>query len=304
MTSESLEFLNMLFARTQAGSIALTALPVGQGNALTCHVSYPGLFQNDRLLQQALSRLHAINIQGKASAVVGIATRRTGLTRYQRGSKADLVMLPALFADIDQPPAETVTFLTRFNPPPSITVASGFGTHAYWLLAEPTSALDQSDKLLAGLSQALGGDRMTIAQSMRLPGTFNLKPGRGGQPCRLLECHPQRLYAVQDFAMYLPVSRDVRREAHLSCQVDSLYLDELAEVIAEALITDYGGLPKQSGWIASLCPAGHCRDHPGKHFYFHPQLRLGHCFGRHGRMLLKDLKQLVDCTVRHEQVLH
>src|SRR2546423_499591 len=112
MNSESLEFLQTVFARTTVGALALTALPVEQGSVLTCHVP----LSLNSLLTEAVTRLQAINAVGTVSAFVGLATRRLGLTRYQRGSKADLLALPALFADIDRPPAETCSFLARFKP--------------------------------------------------------------------------------------------------------------------------------------------------------------------------------------------
>ena len=36
-------------------------------------------------------------------------------------------------------------------------------------------------------------------------------------------------------------------------------------------------------------PLDHERDAPGSHFFFNPSLGLGHCFGKHGRLLLTDL---------------
>src|SRR5256885_2049618 len=119
MTSESMEFIQTVFARSTVGAVALTALPVGQGSTLTCHIPHalPGL------LTEALARLERINAAGTVSAFVGMATRRLGLTRYQRGGRADLLELPVLFADIDRPPTETYPFLSRFKPPPSLVVA-------------------------------------------------------------------------------------------------------------------------------------------------------------------------------------
>src|SRR5205085_1091143 len=137
------------------------------------------------ILAEAVSRLQMRNEAGAVSAVVGMATRQPGLSRFERGGKSDLVELPALYADIDRPPADVFPLLTRFRPSASLVVASGYGTHVYWLLAEPTTEFPQCDRILAGLAQALGGDRLTVAQSMRLPGTQNPKVGRG--PCYILQ---------------------------------------------------------------------------------------------------------------------
>src|SRR5205814_609667 len=120
------------------------------------------------------------------------------------------------------------------QPPPSLAVASGFGTHLHWLLAEPTTDFEQSDRILAGLATALGGDRLTVAQSVRLAGTQNPKPGRG--PCHILYSEPQRLYTLHDFARYLPLRRQPQPRPRLASGQD---LDDLAEAISETLITDY-----------------------------------------------------------------
>ncbi len=286
MNPDSLAFLQTLFARVSVGAIALTALPVGQGKTLTCHVPCT----EKGLLAKALDRLQAINTAGMVSALVGVATRRVGLSRYHRGRRADLLELPAFCADLDRPPADTYPLLARFTPPPSLMVASGFGTHVYWLLQTPVSPDEQCDQLLQGLAAALGGDRVTTAQSMRLPGTVNVKRGRDNAPCHLLESHLERLYGLSDFAGYLPRERPVH-SSHLAA---GTYLRDLAGAIADMLMADYGGHPKNDGWIGALCPAGHVSDYPGKHFYFNPDLRMGHCFGRHGRLLLKDLSFLMN----------
>lgn len=294
MSSDSVEFITTLFARASVGAMALTALPADGRGAITCHVP----LTHTTLLAEAVSRLHGRNERGAVNAFLGIATRRTGLTRYQRGGKADLLELPALFADIDRPPAEVYPLLARFRPPPSLVVASGFGTHVYWLLAEPTTNFHQCDAILSGLARALGGDRLTVAQSMRLPGTRNFKPGRG--PCYILESQPQRCYSLGDFAPYLPPQREV----HLTTLASGTHLDDLAAAISGILVSDYEGHLKANGWIAARCPAGHASDHPGKHFFFNEALHLGHCFGRHGRFLLKELTCLLGQNRRFLTALH
>ncbi len=294
MTSESLEFIDTLFARTSVGAMALTALPIYRPGAITCHVP----LMRSTLLHEAVARLQERNREGGASAFVGIATRRPGLSRYQRGGKADLVELPALFADIDRPPAAVYPLLARCRPHPSLTVASGLGTHLYWLLDEPTTEFHQCDEILTGLAQTLGGDRLTVAQSMRLPGTQNLKPGRG--PCHILASESERLYSLADFAMYVPSPRRVQPIPFPSRS----HLDDLASAIAGILLADYEGYLKANGWIAARCPAGHARDLPGKHFFYNEALHLGHCFGRHGRLLLKDLALLLEQNRRYHTTIH
>jgi hypothetical protein len=293
MTCESLEFIQTLFQRASVGAIALTAMPISPGKNPTCHVPL-GL---NTLLTQALNRLSVINQAGIFGGFVGMATRRLGLAPFQRGGKADLLDLPALFADVDRPPHELYPMLTHVKPTPSLIIASGFGTHLYWLLAEPTADWQDSDRTLTGLAHALGGDRLTVAQSMRLPGTRNLKPGRG--PCFILQSEPQRLYTLNDFTAYLPP----RRKQRPICPSSGVYLDDLAEAISDVLIDDYGGYLKANGWLAARCPAGHAVDYPGKHFFFNEALHIGQCFGKHGLFLLKDLKLVLGRNLRYEGVV-
>jgi hypothetical protein len=67
----------------------------------------------------------------------------------------------------------------------------------------------------------------------------------------------------------------------------------LVKGIAGCLLSEFHGHVKANGYIAALCPCGHCRDYPGSHFNFDPTRAIGTCFGRHGRLLLKDLCELL-----------
>ena len=97
--------------------------------------------------------------------------------------------------------------LHAFNPPPSAIIDSGGGLHAYWLLSEPVTLDEDSRKqaagILRGLFSALGGDPQyvkSVASVMRLPGSVNTKPERGGVVVTLVELHPDRRYPLSDFA--------------------------------------------------------------------------------------------------------
>jgi hypothetical protein len=86
----------------------------------------------------------------------------------QKGNAEAAALLPALWVDLDcdNDPARRETELNKlkaFNPLPSIIVDSGGGWHAYWLLSEPFSLTEQSNReyaarLLRGLFCALGAD--------------------------------------------------------------------------------------------------------------------------------------------------
>ena len=64
---------------------------------------------------------------------------------------------------------------------------------------------------------------------------------------------------------------------------------DLIRAVIDRLCASYNGYIKPNGYVASLCPCGHAHDAPGQHFNFDPLHGVGLCFGRHGRMLLKDI---------------
>jgi hypothetical protein len=67
----------------------------------------------------------------------------------------------------------------------------------------------------------------------------------------------------------------------------------LTSVISELLARHYDGYWRRSGWLAARCPCPHEHDLPGAHFSFKPDIGLGVCLGKHGKMLLKDLCSLL-----------
>gem|GEM_PF-3460090 len=87
--------------------------------------------------------------------------------------------------------------------PPSIIVYSSGGYHAYWVLDEATRDLHTARLVLRGLARTFGGDGLSPAQSLRLPGTVNCKPEPGGALCRLIESS-DRHYRLSDFQTFIP----------------------------------------------------------------------------------------------------
>jgi hypothetical protein len=134
--------------------------------------------------------------------------------RSQKQGKAEAAaLLPALWVDLDcdDDSARRVAALAKlhaFDLQPSAIIDSGGGLHAYWLLKEPTSLIDEAARkqaagILRGLFSALGGDPQyvkSVASVMRLVGSVNTKPERGGVIVTLLELHPDRRYPLTDFA--------------------------------------------------------------------------------------------------------
>ncbi len=289
MHADTWIFIEGLFARgplPEQAYLTLTALPPVATRYPT--PSRHVLLSDAACLHDALERLEETNRLGWG-ACVGIAPRRADLGRYRRGGKSDLLELPALFVDVDRPPDE-IEELHTFPLLPSCVVASGHGGHFYWYLNTPTRDLDLADRVLKGLARFFDGDVMTTAQSLRLPGSYNHKCGLNSAWCHLLDYHPERAYCLDDFLPYAP---DPPRPHPPACAYQSTS-DDLVQAITDTLYQRYGAYLKPNGWIAAECPVSHCRDFPGKHFNWNPALKMGRCFGRHGRLLLRDLKALLE----------
>jgi len=159
---QRLQFFNALFVRCTAFShteFTLTAIhPDGNHPTPSRHIRL-----NDRIaLQDALIRLDAANAMGWG-VYFAVGLRRPGLNRWKRGGAADVVALPALFVDVDDPSSEVLGRLQDAQPSPSCIVFSGGGYHAYWWLDEPTTDLERARRLLRGLASALHGDSLSVA---------------------------------------------------------------------------------------------------------------------------------------------
>jgi len=291
MRDETLAFLDCLYSRCQApGFLTLTAIhPDGEHFAPSRHV----VLHNRVSLVEALQRLDGANGVGWG-AYFAVGLRKRDLGRYRRGGAADIAALPALYADVDDPSPTSLAKLHTITPAPSLIVESGRGFHAYWLLREPTTDFEQARRILRGLARELGGDTLSVAQSLRLPGTVNNKRGREPTRCRLIEARDDA-YALTDFSLFVDLYRptctlppSTERRSASRIPEDSIN-PHLVEVVTQTLLSRYEGYRKQNGYIAALCPCGHACDHPGSHFNFDPHHAIGTCFGRHGRLLLKDL---------------
>ncbi|MBK8024951.1 MAG: hypothetical protein IPK19_26925 [Chloroflexi bacterium] len=147
------------------------------------------------------------------------------LRRTQHGRAEAAALLPALWLDIDcdDDPARREAGLSRlrsFDPPPSAILDSGGGLHAYWFLTEPVLLPDDAARsraagILRGLFETLGGDpgyAKSVASMMRLPGSINTKPERGGAVVHFLELHPEQRAPYDAFAW---LERQHERQAPL-----------------------------------------------------------------------------------------
>jgi hypothetical protein len=127
------------------------------------------LFESPRRLRRFASR--ALRLGRRTDVYVGCAPR----TRRHGGRDA-VARAFVLWADCDGEHA--VDALERFEPQPSIVIASGSrrNCHAYWPLTEPLVA-GEIERANRRLAHALGADPASAdaARILRLPGTYSHK---------------------------------------------------------------------------------------------------------------------------------
>jgi hypothetical protein len=293
MHPDTLVFLDVLFERckrlSSSSCLTFTVIhPNGQHPTPSRHIP----LDNRVVLLDSLQRLSDTNHMGWG-AYFAVGLRKSGLSRWKRGGAAEVVALPAFYTDIDDTTDATLIKLRGARLPPSVIVHSGGGYHAYWLLDEPTSDLHMARQVLQGLACTFGGDGLSPAQSLRLPGTVNHKPERGGALCHLVESS-DRHYRLSDFQPFVPPVphlQERRTAARAAHPPNSKNLNvQLIHAITTVLYRDYAAREqRRSDWLAALCPCGHARDSPGAHFFFNPTIGCGRCHGRHGTLRLTDL---------------
>ncbi|MEZ4666538.1 MAG: DNA-primase RepB domain-containing protein [Anaerolineae bacterium] len=293
MHPDTLAFLDLIYERCgslrSSACLTFTAIhPTEKYPAPSRHIALC-----DRInLLNTLGRLLDTNAMGWG-AYFAVGLRKLGLTRWKRGGLSEVAALPAFYTDIDGLADATLIRLREARLPPSVIVDSGGGVHAYWLLEEPIADLHTARLVLQGLAQTFGGDRLSPAQSLRLPGTVNTKPERNGTWCHLIDISDRR-YSLSDFQIFAQPgshSRGWQTTEQAVTQTSNRNLNtELIQAITAALYREYAARERRrSDWIAALCPCGHIRDSPGAHFFFNPLIGCGRCHGRHGTLRLIDL---------------
>lgn len=281
-------FFDALFARCTDyadACLTLTAIhPDGKHSTPSRHIP----LHDTTALHNALTDLDGANALGWG-AYFAVGLRHPGLTRWQRGGAADVVALPALFVDVDDPSVEALIRLQCADPAPSCIVASGGGYHAYWWLDDPTSDLQTARHLLRGLATALHGDNLSIAQSLRIPLTRNTKLSRDNVLCRVLELHEHR-YPIDAFEAYLPSYKPPHRSSASTPATRTpipLNADTI-QCVAYALLAS--GCKPRGDWLNGACPFPERHKHADRHPSFGFNRRTGYGFCHVcGTLLLKDL---------------
>ena len=118
MITATLDFLEALFAPCEQGFLTFTAIhPDGQHCTPSRHIP----ISNHACLAHMLNQIMTANAQGWG-AYVAIATRKANLGRWRRGGEGDLLALPALFVDVDDPAHDTLERLQQASVLSNVTV--------------------------------------------------------------------------------------------------------------------------------------------------------------------------------------
>lgn len=121
----------------------------------------------------------------------GVITRKT-----KSGTEADIFHVPGLWLDIDPKHAiyeESMQIVKSLPTPPTATVSSGNGIHAYFKFNEPFAVVDdQAFKFIKELSKKLhtfakADDTEDLARLLRVPNSLNLKNLMDVKLCSLVD---------------------------------------------------------------------------------------------------------------------
>lgn len=138
-----------------------------------------------------LGRAAALVARDPMNVCIGVGVRRD-----RSGKAEDVLGFTAVWADLDDYPDSWAGFPLE----PSMVVASGRGTHSYYLIDEFITDCRLIGRHCKALQVALRGDpsAVDIARVLRVPGGINLKDGLAPTPVRLSEVHPDRRYALDE----------------------------------------------------------------------------------------------------------
>ena len=291
MQPDTSKFLSALFARCDQGYVTFTAIhPDGHHPTPSRHVrvgDLPGV-------TTTLERMTQANQLGWG-AFVGIALRQTNLGRWRRGGSNDLLALPALFVDVDDPAPDVLRRLQTTEPNPSCITYTGGGFHAYYFLASPLRDFVRARFVLHALAERFGGDHLSPAQSLRLPNTCNTKPHRGNALCRVVVLQPDRCFTLADFGFDLPPpchtssGRPTRRAAP-SRRMHYTINPAVIAVVIQTLLSR--GYRRTGDWLSGPClfPHHHRQNDAHTSFGFNVQTAYANCYVC-GSLLLKDVCQ-------------
>ena len=223
---------------------------------------------------------------------MAIALRRSGLSRYQRGTESDILALPAAFVDVDDPSHTALQRLQAIQPRPSCITFTGGGYHAYWWLDKPLSDMKLARNILRGLQLNAGGDALSVVNSLRLPGSQNTKPSRHNVLCHIVE-QQNSYYPEKAFEHLLPrptkklAPQRTRQPKHHHRAGNTLN-PAILHVVSDHLL--HSGYVERGDWLSGHCLYPHQHQHDDRHpsFGFNTRTGYGNCYVC-GSILLKDI---------------
>lgn len=197
-------------------------------------------------IQAALKNVHM-----QHGIHLNMAPRR-GRPASGRGSDADVLHFPCLWADIDDDTDDTLRDLRAFKPSPALIAFSGGGYHAYWPLLVPAPNDSVSARVLQSLvNQFQHGDPAASRPHamMRVPGSVNTKPSRGNI-VEALEWNTDTIYRFEDF-VWLDPGPEVLRPKPARVDLDDTA--KRAVTAEEVAMMCHNAESYRDGWRAS-CP--------------------------------------------------
>jgi hypothetical protein len=212
----TLEFLHAWFGETAQGHVVAWS-PDEDARW------YPAA-QLDRLAADSLAAAERTNIY------FGLATQPRSLGPHQRGKAATTSGIGGVWIEVDfgtdghkkgsLPPTllDALALIHAFPLAPTYIILSGHGLHAYWLFREfwrfdSDSERDEAADLvyrfqatIRARAEARGWEADSthdLARVLRLPGTWNRKPGLEPIPVRVIEEDLGCRYSPDEFEPYL-----------------------------------------------------------------------------------------------------
>jgi hypothetical protein len=270
-------FLKTLFGLDRSAFVEIAHRYERQGRKGPMRRGRTGIFRRASELEAIA--LDIERLARKEHVWVGVVPRRPHPeTGELGGTKAHVAPARVLWVDCDaKGEGGSVDALSDFRPQPHIVVASGGGSHGYWLLREPIGEpgrLREANRLLA---EALGGDLQAadVARILRPPGTLNFKTEYGrARPVELVfaSWHPR--YRVEEVVGRLPARPSARgRRFPPSRATDALQRIPPALYFRELV----GVKPDRGGKVCCPLP-DHDDPDPSCHVYGPPS-KGWYCFG-------------------------
>lgn len=205
------KFVESLFAKVlqeSKGYIEIRSIP-NKGGMSHPSSDYFSSVQ-EVLKEEEVLKLKALNDNG-SNIYFGVCLRKR-----QKGTKADVEWVSALWADLDAKhydggKDEALSRLKSFKLQPTFIIDSGHGYHAYWLLEAPVNAVDTErnvEDYMRGIERYLGSDAVhDLSRVMRFPGFMNVKDANNPVQCLLIEENYEAIYKLTDFDQFrIPAS--------------------------------------------------------------------------------------------------